>query len=876
MKKEEELEAERIAKEEEKKQPPEITPFNWSRLTERRVLNPTAIPPVARAVNGRLFLKSSQPRENEPSRNDQSQSLWNQIGNELQQMNNIGQREETSEASDETSRVPLGRTELEQIKEERRLEKKRKARGNSKQPTLNSEKANIEFLQKINKENSLLLNKTIESFNTKLNEWVQNLSIIVTLCEVVSKKRPLLYSLYAIPVLEGEPFYPNQVDSVRNTLFYYLKHCLSIQYYISSIIHLDKKIDNLFKLEEDNADQIYAQDKILGVNEVILTMYEYLDLKISKIKDPSVTPGMEYMEYNQNIMKKLTEQISILNDILESFNTSTIQHWKNNIIKRFKINSDEAQEKYNMQTLFKPVPFKIGYKGVFSIIEEFKVLNKMTRGRSVNKPLELFSREQASAHIESRSSSQVTQAIPRLVRTFEDKKRDVEGYKEAAREKRSGVPFDQATSKSFRGLVDNNIETDYWFRRLLLTPEEQVKLGFSRENFYDASKDQPPSGSTRQEIREEPPPRDSTRIPTPSIQPPLMPPTPEKRDAPTVTTTVPKRSSSFSLPKTTISQPDMSDAVPPVPRLGSNHKSSRSIKLNSKNKQESVRSTSVGRSTPAPRNRRRVKPVSKNNFSLPNHPEFSILLPPNPPTLSEASRTVKPNPRPQVKGQFSEEFKVAAAKATSAAETKAKVAAEAKAKAAAAAKAAAEAAAEAKAAADAKAAAETKAAAEAKVEADAKAGAEANAAADTKAAAEAKVEADVKAATEVAAEAKAAADTKAAESRRMVAKADEKESEERMRVGLDRFRSRSASRSERDSRRAADKKLTRNAVELSQERSKSQERARLAGDKIRSMSASRGRGPERINPNFKGLGIPLGSHIPKPRLLPKQVSSGTP
>jgi hypothetical protein len=99
------------------------------------------------------------------------------------------------------------------------------------------------------------------------------------------------------------------------------------------------------------------------------------------------------------------------------------------------------------------------------------------------------------------------------------------------------------------------------------------------------------------------------------------------------------------------------------------------------------------------------------------------------------------------------------------------------------------------------------------------------------------------------------------EARRIVAEADEKESEERIRLAREGLRSKSASRDERDSRRAAIDKLNKKAVQGSRERSASQERARLASEEIARRASSVGRSREVIDPSLLKRGITLDSDL---------------
>jgi hypothetical protein len=101
-----------------------------------------------------------------------------------------------------------------------------------------------------------------------------------------------------------------------------------------------------------------------------------------------------------------------------------------------------------------------------------------------SRPSQRYSQEEALADLESRRASQVTQAKARPTQSFQEKKLQVEGYKKAVREKTRGVAVANATSKTFRGLLEDPQETENWFRRLQLTPEEKAELDFDRDKFY--------------------------------------------------------------------------------------------------------------------------------------------------------------------------------------------------------------------------------------------------------------------------------------------------------------------------------------------------------------------------------------------------------
>ena len=101
-----------------------------------------------------------------------------------------------------------------------------------------------------------------------------------------------------------------------------------------------------------------------------------------------------------------------------------------------------------------------------------------------SRSLDRYSQEEALSEIESRRASQITQARARPTKTFEEKKLAVNAYQKAAREKDRGVPIAQSASITFRNLIDDPKETEMWFRRLQLTPEEEARLDFSRDKFY--------------------------------------------------------------------------------------------------------------------------------------------------------------------------------------------------------------------------------------------------------------------------------------------------------------------------------------------------------------------------------------------------------
>ena len=331
---------------------------------------------------------------------------------------------------------------------------------------------------------------------------------------------------------------------------------------------------------------------------------------------------IQYIKYNEDTRKKLKLEIANLNRVLDTFNTSIIQHSKKNIITRFRRKRNKAQEEENMKTLLKPILNKGKDKGVFRMMDELKQRRLMTRGRHLNRPSQRRYNEETSAQMERERSSQRGQSIPRTTFTFEEKKLQVEEYKQAANEKARGIPYDKSEFKNFRALLEDKNETEFWFRRLELTPEDQVKLKFSRENFYYESKPPPPGStgeetpersldiaevslpSSKDETREEPPSRGSTRNPTPrSIRPPIMPPLPPnsrytkevvvpntkknetllpikpgrlnrglvqspseavppvKRVTPIIATRAPKRSVSLSLPQGT-SIPRLGESIP--------------------------------------------------------------------------------------------------------------------------------------------------------------------------------------------------------------------------------------------------------------------------------------------------------------------------
>jgi hypothetical protein len=106
--------------------------------------------------------------------------------------------------------------------------------------------------------------------------------------------------------------------------------------------------------------------------------------------------------------------------------------------------------------------------------------DKLRKARSSDR----YSQEQALAELESRRSSDIRQTKEGTKQTFEDKKLQVELYKKAAREKDRNVPYSQSVTKQFRKLLEEPKETENWFRRLQLTPQEEAELGFSRDNFY--------------------------------------------------------------------------------------------------------------------------------------------------------------------------------------------------------------------------------------------------------------------------------------------------------------------------------------------------------------------------------------------------------
>jgi hypothetical protein len=208
--------------------------------------------------------------------------------------------------------------------------------------------------------------------------------------------------IYTISPLVGHPYDTQSVDSIPDTLFYYIKHCVAIEHYISAMISLDGKLDTLFKENIENTRE-YAQKNILGINQEITTIYEQLKMKINQINVHIPNRGKDYI---QTIVKELNKQITLLN--LEHFTTSKMEHWNKNTSQRF-MKDDPEDEKQVMHQLLQNVP-PGKEQGVFRIIAFLSEMIRVGRGPSVERFTEMETRGQAPSRGTLRSKAPTPRA----------------------------------------------------------------------------------------------------------------------------------------------------------------------------------------------------------------------------------------------------------------------------------------------------------------------------------------------------------------------------------------------------------------------------------------------------------------------------------
>jgi hypothetical protein len=237
------------------------------------------------------------------------------------------------------------------------------------------------IVEKYNK----VLNEKIDLFNNKLTTFAKILSSIIAKFKTFSVE--LMKPIYTISPLVGHPYDTQSVDSIPDTLFYYIKHCVAIEHYISAMISLDGKLDTLFKENIENTRE-YAQKNILGINQEITTIYEQLKMKINQINVHISNNGKDYI---QTIVKELNKQITLLN--LEHFTTSKMEHWNKNTSQRF-MKDDPEDEKQVMHQLLQNVP-PGKEQGVFRIIAFLSEMIRVGRGPSVERSTRVTTRPKA-------------------------------------------------------------------------------------------------------------------------------------------------------------------------------------------------------------------------------------------------------------------------------------------------------------------------------------------------------------------------------------------------------------------------------------------------------------------------------------------------
>ena len=227
----------------------------------------------------------------------------------------------------------------------------------------------------VQKYNSFL-NEKIGKFNEKLTEYVTLLSSIVSIFKTNVHKELQMRPMYTIPILVGAPYHTDTVDSIPDTLFYYIKHSISIEYYISTVVHLDKTLHELSK-ETDPNTMNYAENSLLGINQKIVDVYAELDRKLKTISIDA--PPKHNKDYIEKIVNKLTIQNQRINP--DIFNISSIKHWYNQLVKQYQLNRDIEQEKQTMHQLLKNPPTSGKEQGVFRIMEFINL--SLTRGVSL-------------------------------------------------------------------------------------------------------------------------------------------------------------------------------------------------------------------------------------------------------------------------------------------------------------------------------------------------------------------------------------------------------------------------------------------------------------------------------------------------------------
>jgi len=216
----------------------------------------------------------------------------------------------------------------------------------------------------INEKYKLLLNERIKRFNDRLTTFVEHLSPIVATFKRFTDE--ILNPIYTIPYLDQYPYHPDNVDSIPNTLFYYIKQCVSIQDYVSAMTSLVTKLDILFQDDFDNKDnnKIYAIKNITGINEEITSMYEQLKDKISKIKDPHFSRGAEYILL---IEKNLNNSVGQLDRTIEGFTISKIEKWNRKTLEKYILEPEHESVQESMRQLLKTV-INNKEQGVYGII----------------------------------------------------------------------------------------------------------------------------------------------------------------------------------------------------------------------------------------------------------------------------------------------------------------------------------------------------------------------------------------------------------------------------------------------------------------------------------------------------------------------------